>query len=202
MRLHLALVVLLVACADVSIDAAYGPPPPRPAALFTTPGYLGPSTGLVLGNDAAVAMYLGAAPFDLADATIEVTWRQVTPAAVGWGEVAIAAGEPLGGNQPLVVVGAGKVATEFGWQGTVTATFQVEQSVPAGQALWLVMAAWSPPGWGQPTVVGAIHADPIRAGVVAVLTVPGWKPSDAIGQPWVFDAQPATRPVTATVVIR
>lgn len=200
MKSILFILSLVVACTDAPPGASFAPAP-SPSSLMITPGYVGPVAPLTMVNDRAVAMWLGQAPRDIyGKETLTVAWRQIQPAAASWAEMAVAVGDPILGNQPLVVVGIADVRQQAGWLGTVMADIDIWPGVDVaqGQGLWLVFATHSATGIG-PTVVGGLYPDPISGGVVAAMSVPDWRPSLNIGSPSVFDAQPATRPVIAAV---
>ena len=196
MRTIVLALALLAACTDPVGTTAAPAEAGAHASLLASPGFFGSSTPTPLHNDSAIAELIGFADRDYpAGEAFEVLWRQATPAAVGWAELALATGPVALGNPTVTVVGARSIVTELTYQGSVTVEVKLGLSVVAGEGRWAVVAVWTPPGGTEPRVVGSLVLDPIGSGAIAVQTVPGYKPSEVVGQPWTFDAQQSTRPI-------
>ena len=161
-------------------------------AILLTPGFHGPYSGIALANDDARCSLLGVADRDYMPGELfDVLWRQHQPSPVGWAEFAIGTGDIALGNPTISLAGFVDVTQEVGaYVGSSTASLPLVHPLPAGSPLYLVTAAWVPPGWSAAYVVGSMPADPIGSGVLGAMRVPGYKPSGWLGIPIAFDAQP------------
>ena len=172
--------------------------------MLLTPGFHGHPYMAAVAPDQALVGFLGHAPAEYAAGeALEVVWRVSGSQPVGWGELAIAVGNPVGGNQPMTVVGVADVAEQLSttaFMVTVSTSLTLTHAIAPGEGVWLIMAAWIPPGGVSPTVVASSSFDTICAGTMASIDVPGWKPSQNIGQVIVANAQGSPRSVTAAVI--
>jgi hypothetical protein len=154
--------------------------------------------------DQALVGFIDHAEADYAPGQIvEVVWRVAGSQPVGWGELAIATGDPVGGNQPMTVLGVADVTAQLSTTAamvTVSTSIPLTHAIAAGEGMWLILAGWVPPGGVSPTVVASSVYDTINAGTMGTIDVPGWKPSQNINQVVVANAQGAPRSVSAAVI--
>ena len=182
------------------------PPVVAPVQRLTTPGFHGATIPSALVSAEHVIGELGAADHDSpVGAPVSVSWRISIPGTVGWGEVAVCAGQA---GQPLRIVAHADIAAILAYPAsTQTAWFATIGPVARGETLWLSFAAWSPPGGTapMPRLLASAYPDPIASGGTQRVTgdVGQTRPSvlAALGQPYSGDPFAPVLPFVAVATL-